>query len=179
MKVSAYAAHPDPATAVACFIATVLGLNGPFYPVYVIVLVGWADGHLALLSMLASPLFMMIPLLARRVSVIGPVALWLVGTVNTVWCMKLLGPDSGVGVFLLPCIAVAVLLPSGWTRLMGAGLPLLPLLSLRSWFGVPIMTLTGEQDAHLALLNQFSAACLTGLLTLRLARLLPSASGNA
>lgn len=180
MRLRAYGAHPDPATAAACFVAIVLGSNGPFYPVYVVALVGWAQGHIALLTMLAAPFFLAIPPLARRSPAAGRAALWLVGTINTVWCMKLLGPASGVGIFLLPCIALAALLPAGWPRLAGAAVPLLVLLVPPIWFGMPIMALSEGQDAHLALLNRFSAACLMGLLALRLGRLvLPTIATTA
>jgi hypothetical protein len=178
MNLRAYATHPDPATAAACFVAVVLASNGPFYPLYVVALVGWARGHVAFLTMSATPFFLAVPLLARRAPAVGRGVLWLVGTINTVWCMKLLGPASGVGVFLLPCIALAVLLPAGWARLAGAAAPLLPLLTPNEWLGRPIMALTSGQNAHLAHLNSFSAACLMGLLALRLGRLVPASSAR-
>jgi hypothetical protein len=165
----------DPPTAVASFVALVLGANGPFYPLYVIALVGWVAGHLALLTLFATPFFLAIPALARRAGLAARLALWLIGTLNTVWCMKLLGPASGVGVFLLPCVSLAALLPAGMMRLAAAGLPLLALLLPWDWFGTPILALTTAENARLAFLNEFSAACLTGLLALRLGRLLPAA----
>lgn len=174
MSLRSYVAHPDPVTAVACLVAVVLGSNGPFYPLYVIAALGWAQGHLAFLTMFASPLFLAIPLLARRHPQTARVTLWLVGTVNTIWCMKLLGTASEVGLFLLPCIMLAALLPPGSARLAGVGGPLMVLLIPSDWFGAPIMALTVAQDSHLASLNQFSAACLTGLLALRIGQLLPS-----
>ncbi len=166
--IGAYAAHPDPATALAGFVALVLGSNGPIYPLYVIAVVGWTRGHPAFLTMCAMPLFLAIPALARRLPGAGRTALWLVGTVNTVWCMKLLGPGTAVGLFLLPCIALAALLPGRWLGLAGVGLPLLALLVPAAAFGRPILTLTGAEDARLAVLNAFSAACLMGLIALRL-----------
>jgi hypothetical protein len=162
----------DPASATACFIALILGGNGPIYPLYVIAVVGWADGHAAFLTMGAMPLFLAIPALARRAPAAAPVALWLVGTLNTLWCMKLLGPASLVGVFLLPCAALAALLPTGPARLAGAGLPLLGLLIPHPWFAAPILRLTAAQDLRLASLNLFSAGCLSGLIGLRLGRLI-------
>jgi hypothetical protein len=127
--------------------------------------------------MMATPLFLAVPLLARRAPWVGRFILWLVGTTNTVWCTKLFGPSSGIEIFLLPCTALAALLPQGWLRLAGAGLPLLLLLIPASWIGVPIIGLTSGQAAHLALLNEFSAACLLGLLALRFGRLLPATMG--
>lgn len=177
MRRGADLAPRDPATATACFVAAVLGWNGPFYPLYVIALTGWSRGRLAFLTMIATPAFLAIARLGGRRPAAGRMALWLVGTVNTLWCMKLLGPGSGVGVFLLPCTLLAVLLPAGAVRLAGAGLPLLALLVPRPWFEPAIMTLTAGQQAHLVVLNQFSAACLTALLALRLGRFVPVSSG--
>ena len=168
----AYGSHPDPVTAVACFVALVLGANGPFYPLYVIALVGWARGHAAFLTMGAMPLFLAVPALARWQPGLARAALWLVGTVNTVWSMKLLGPETGVGLFLLPCIALAALLSGRLLTLAAAGLPILPLLIPVAAFGQPIMALTPAEDARLAALNGFSAACLMGLIALRLAGVL-------
>ena len=178
MNWRAYVAHSDPATTVACLVAVVLGLNGPFYPFYIVAVVGLTHGWVAFLTMGATPLFLAIPRLARRAPVAARAALWLVGTINTIWCMKLFGPASGVGVFLLPCIALAVLLPVGWVRLTGTGAPLLALIVPWNWFGAPIMTLTAAQNAQLGLLNEFSAACLTGLLALQLGRFMTSARGT-
>ena len=172
-----HAAAPDPITATAGFVALVLGANGPIYPLYVIAVVGWGRGHPAFLTMGAMPLFLAIPALGRRVPGMAGLALWLVGTLNTLWCMKLLGPASLVGVFLLPCAALAALLPPGLPRLAGAGLPLLGLLVPHPWFGAAILRLTAEQDARLATLNLFSAGCLTGLIGLRLGRLVGATAG--
>ena len=170
--IRAYDTHPDPATALACFLALVLGSNGPFYPLYVIAVVGWSRGHAAFLTMAAMPLFLAIPALARRSPAAGRIALWLVGTINTVWCMKLLGPATGVGLFLLPCITLAALLPGRVLALAAAGLPLLPLLLPVAAFAPPILSLTAAEDGRLATLNGFSAACLTALIALRMAGLL-------
>jgi hypothetical protein len=170
--IRAYGSHPDPATAMACFVALVLGANGPFYPLYVIAVVGWARGHAAFLTMGAMPLFLAVPALARSRPEAARVALWLVGTVNTVWCMKLFGPESGVGLFLLPCIALAALLQGRLLTLAAVGLPILPLLMPATTFGPPILALTAAENARLTTLNGFSAACLMGLLTLRLASML-------
>ena len=166
--IRAYGSHPDPATAAACFVALVLGSNGPVYPLYVIAVVGWARGHAAFLTMGAMPLFLAVPALARWRPEAARAALWLVGTVNTVWCMKLLGPATGVGLFLLPCIALAALLQGRALTLAAVGLPILPLLMPATAFGQPILALTAAEDARLAALNGFSTACLMGLIALRL-----------
>ncbi|MBW4092841.1 MAG: hypothetical protein HIU82_17315, partial [Proteobacteria bacterium] len=123
----AYAAHDDPATAMANFVALVLGWNGPFYPLYVIALIGGTAGGAVFLTMLAMPFFLAIPALSHRSGTGARVALSLVGTVNTIWCIKLLGTPSAVGLFLLPCIALSALLFRRRERalfLPAAGLPL-------------------------------------------------------
>ncbi len=171
-SIRAYGSHPDPATAVACFVALVLGSNGPFYPLYVIAAVGWARGHPAFLTMGAMPLFLAVPALARWRPEAAPAALWLVGTVNTVWCMKLLGPETGVGLFLLPCIALATLLGGRLVTLAGAGVPILLSQIPSAAFGHPILALTPAEDARLTALNGFSVACLMGLIALQLAGVL-------
>lgn len=178
MKLLSYADHPDPVTAVACLVGVVLGLNGPIYPLYLIALVGRTQGYLAFLTMLAYPIVLAVPLLARREPVGARVTLWLTGTLNTVWCMKLLGPSGGVAAFLLPCIGLAALLPSRWMRLAGAGLPPLLLLIPARWFGVPLMSVTAVQNANLIMLNEVSAACLIGLLAVRLGPLLQDAPAS-
>lgn len=172
MRLRACATHTDPATAVVCLVSVVLGANGPFYPLYVIALTGWTQAGLAFLTMLATPLFLAIPVLARGTPKTARLSLWFVGTANTVWCMKLLGTASGVGLFLLPCIVLSVLLSPGWQRMTGIGVPLLLLLVPSQWLGPSIMMLTSAQQIYLAALNQFSVACLLGLLVLQLGRLL-------
>ncbi len=168
----AYGSHPDPATEAVCFVALVLGSNGPVYPLYVIAVVGWARGHAAFLTMGAMPLFLAIPALARWRAEAGRTALWLVGTANTVWCMKLLGPATGVGLFLMPCIALAALLNRRMVTLAAAGVPILLLQIPAAAFGHPILRFTQVEAARLAALNGFSAACLLGLIALLLAGVL-------
>jgi hypothetical protein len=105
----AYAGHPDPAAAATNVVALVVALDRPFYPLYIIGLIGWSDVP-AFATMLASPLFFAVPWLSRRSSLAGRVALPLIGTINTVWCARLLGVASGVQLFCLPCIMLAALL---------------------------------------------------------------------
>jgi len=97
-----YPAHPDPATAAANLIALVVALNGPFYPLYVIGVIGWS-GLPTFATMLASPLFFAVPWVSRRNSLAGRVALPLIGTANSMWCAKLLGIASGVQLFCIHC----------------------------------------------------------------------------
>jgi hypothetical protein len=109
-RIKSYAAHDDPAAEMANTVALSVGSNLPFYPVYMLLLLGRHVFPLCILTALATPAFLIVPWLACRSSRWGRVALPLIGTVNTLWCIKLLGPASGVGLFLYPCILLAVLL---------------------------------------------------------------------
>ena len=169
-----YAAHDDPAAAAANFLALVLAWNGPFYPVYVIGLVGW-DGIASLWSVFASPLFFAVPWVMRHDTRTGRAMLPLIGTANTLWCTKLLGPGTEVGLFLLPCIALAALLYRRSERRLMLVMLLLPLALLMlpdAVFGVPIVTLPPDRIARLAALDIVSVALLTGLVTWQFAGVL-------
>jgi hypothetical protein len=88
-----YVGHPDPATAAANLVALVVAGNGPFYPLYVLALIGW-DHDGAWLTMLATPFFAAVPAVSRWRSWAGRGALPLVGIANTVWCSALIVPAA-------------------------------------------------------------------------------------
>jgi len=120
----AYGAHPDPTTRIANTIALLVGFNGPFYPAYVWLIVPEA-GPAALFTMALSPAFLAIPWLSRRSAREARAALPILGLLNTVWTALLLGPATGVSVFVYPCIALAGLCwrePSLMVVLIGAAL---------------------------------------------------------
>ena len=174
-SIRAYSAHQDPATEACNFIALVVGWNGPFYPLYLIALAGHSIGAAALLTMLATPGFLAIPWLARRSSCAGRLGLPVVGTLKTLWCTKLLGSATAMGLFLLPCIALATLLfrrrERGWL-LLAVVVPLAAGLIPGAVFDPPIIALPAAASARVASLNIGSVATLTVLLTLQFAGLL-------
>ena len=104
----AYCDHPDPRVAANNAIAVMVGANGPLYPVYVWLLVG-KDFWPSLLTLISTPLFCLVPAVARRSSLAGRAMLPIVGIVNTLICVKALGEGSGVALFLLPCILIPAL----------------------------------------------------------------------
>jgi hypothetical protein len=163
---AAYAEHPDAAAAAAGTIALVLAWDSPFYPLSVLLLVG---GELwwSLLTMLIAPVFYAIPWLMRKSARAGRVALPVVGALNTVWCIKLFGPGSGVGVFLFPCIMLAALLfrpGERWLMLFVMAVALALEFLPTSLYGAPIMTLSADESATLSGLNAGSVALLTALI---------------
>jgi hypothetical protein len=168
-----YVAHPDPATAAANLVALVVAGNGPFYPLYALALIGW-DQSGVWLTMLASPLFALVPALSHRWSCAGRASLPLIGIVNTVWCSALLGSASEVGLFLLPCIVLAALLfrdDERWVLWLVVVLAVAALVWLTELPLVGLMHLTESQAAALARLDAISVATLSGFVALQMAKL--------
>lgn len=159
-----YRAHPDPAIQAANTVALVVGSNGPFYPLYVWWLLPEA-GLVSLLTMLATPLFLAVPWVARRWPAAGPAMLVLVGAANTVWCTALLGRDTGVGLFVLPCLVLPALAPRGRLVLLAIGL-LAQQLVLR-WPWASLAGLPEVQQNALFILNASSGGTLLAFLALQ------------
>jgi hypothetical protein len=161
-----YADHPDPATAMANTVAMVVGANGPFYPLYVWWLLPEA-GLVSLLTMFATPFFLSVPWISRRNGLAGRIALVVVGLANTVWCTALLGPATGVGLFVLPCLMLAGLV---WAQraalfaLLGLGLAAQQVVLRWPWPALSGLAL--EHQAALYVLNASSVAMLLGFLAI-------------
>lgn len=171
--IRAYAAHADPATATTNLVALVIASNGPFYPIYVLALIGW-DRSGAWLTMLATPCFALVPMVSRRHLVAGRAALPFVGIANTIWCTILLGSESGVALFLLPCIVLTALQfrhDERWAMLLLLGSAIAAQIGLAEFPPIGLMHLHTDQAAALARLNKISVATLMGFLALKLATL--------
>ncbi|HEY1934018.1 MAG TPA: hypothetical protein VGG99_18565 [Acetobacteraceae bacterium] len=174
-RLRAYYAHDDPAAETGNFVALVVGWNGPFYPLYVIAIAGRHSAALAPLTMLATPLFLALPWLSRRSSRAARFGLVLVGTANTLWCIKLLGEASGVVLFLLPCAALATLLfrrREQTSMLTAVALPLAAWFIPASIFGAALIRFNAAELAGLHTLNAASALVLTAVLAVQFSRLL-------
>jgi hypothetical protein len=169
-----YVAHADPATAASNRVAMVIAGNGPFYPVYVLALIGWENAGVWL-TMLASPFFMLVPTIARRHPALGRASVPLIGIANTVWCTMLLGSGSAVDLFLLPCIALTALQfrdEERWIMLSVLGLAVGALIFLIEFPLIGLMDLDAGQNAALLRLNTISVTTLTAFLAFTLAGLL-------
>lgn len=170
----AYVDHPDPPAAAANLIAVIVGLNGPFYPLYVVALIGTAGWESAA-TMAASPLFLAVPWIARKSSLAGRIALTLIGTAQTVWSTKLLGVDSHVQLFCLPCIVLSALVFRAGERryaLLLTGAAVVPLVMPLSAYGTALIPLTVDEAAALARMNAVCVAMTLALVTLQFRRLL-------
>jgi len=107
--VRSYVAAEDPKVATANFIAMVLAWNTPFYPFYLIATGGAAMRPGCWFTLLSFPVFLSVPALMRRSSVLGRIALIAAGTLNTAFCTWLLGEASGTWLFFGPCVVLVPL----------------------------------------------------------------------
>lgn len=173
-RIRAYATHPDGRTALANFVALLVASSQPFYPVYLY----WTASTTiwpSLLTFLSTPFFLAVPALARRNALAGRALLVLAGIGNTILCAKVFGTASGVEVFLIPCLALALLLFRPTERLVAWSLGALALgayLLLHDRYGAPLHLYDAAEQSALARLNFTSAATLTALLAHRVSGLL-------
>lgn len=173
--VGRYAAHREPRAAIANTVALVVASNQPFYPLYV----GWLVSPViwpSFLTFLSTPLFVAVPLAMRRDSRLGRSLLLFAGIGNTLLCRLAFGAGSGVEVFLLPCLMLAMLLFAGRERVLALGFGALCFAA----YAVPVAAVMAplhfyriEDYAALERLNLLSAASLTALIGWLFARASP------
>ena len=153
----------DPLAKAGRAIALMVGGNQPLYPLYLHWFVG-TGAVVACGTWLSTPAFLGAALLARRHSLAARVLLPLAGIANTVWSAKLLGAGTGLGLFLIPCMVIALLilrpcewpLAAGLLGLGGAALWFMPLAA-----AAPVAVLAAAQKAALFRINAWSVAGLT------------------
>ena len=153
----------DPLVAAAGLLGLILASNQPFYPLYVWLLTG--EGAVRASVVLAAlPLFAAVPWVARRWSVVGRAMLPVVGIVNTVVTVGVLGAEAGVAVLLVPCAMLAATLfraSERWVMLGIVG------LAVAAWWGVDGWTggyFSADGYAALRRMNAISAIALCGLI---------------
>ncbi|MGJ5196609.1 hypothetical protein [Bradyrhizobium sp. HKCCYLRH1030] len=164
--VQAYASADDPQSDIAAKVALIIVSNQPFYPLYLHAIVG-AAAWPAWLTLLATPLFASVPMLARRSPFAGRALMVLTGTANTVFSVKLFGAQSGVELFLLPCALLGALLFRPAERLMSLpllGLPFVSYLLIDARLGAPLMKVANSNYGSLVAINATSVGALTALI---------------
>lgn len=170
----AYVDHPDPLARIANTVAMVVAGNQPFYPLYLHGFVGSAAWP-AWLSLLTTPVFLAVPALARRNSLMGRALLPLIGITNTVLCVKLLGARTAVELFLIPCLLLAAVLfraGEGAIKWPLLALPFAAYFIIDGRVGAPLAVFADAHYPSLAALNGVSVASLVALIGLLLASLL-------
>lgn len=173
-----YLAHSDPRAALANTVALVVASNQPFYPLYVY----WAVSPTiwpTYASFLSTPFFLAVPWLMRRSTLLGRATLLFAGIGNTLVCAIALGRSSGVDVFLIPCLVLALLLfrrSERWLGFAFAALVAVVYLAPDGIIGTPGHLYAANEYAALQRLNFISAASLTGLVALLFANILEDKS---
>ena len=171
-----YGTHADPTTRIANTIALLVGFNGPFYPAYVWFLVPEA-GPASLATMAMSPVFLAIPWLSRRSAVAARAALPAVGLLNTVWTAALLGPATGVGAFVYPCIVLAGLCwRERWVMLALLGAGLAAQQAVQHMGMSPLSGMTVAAQMQLEPLNSVSVGALLAFIVLTVTHAMRDAS---
>ena len=148
----------DSHVAAANFVAMVLAWNQPFYPLYLLGILG-ENAWVGLPPVLSGIAFFTVPALARRWSLLGRIALPVFGMANTVLCLFLLGDRSGVALFLIPCAMLAAMLFRWRERFVMLGVASLPLvvwLALRGALPAPPVVFTDTEYQSLFMLNAVS-----------------------
>ena len=102
-----YTAYPDARVAIANKVALVVVGNQPFYPLYLLAILGSA-GFISCWTWATTPFFAAVPAVTRRNATAGRTLMCVSGLANTMLCDKLLGLRSGVGWFTLACALVAL-----------------------------------------------------------------------
>ena len=161
-RLNDYTAHPDPLTSACNRIALLVAGNQPLYPLYVLWLVGgdwWVSGW----TFLSTPFFAAIPAVARRNTLAGRAMLPLTGIANGMLSAKAFGTSSGVDLFLVPCVVIALL--GFHRRERGATVMLLAVaalsLFLHGHYGAPLGRFTTVEYAHFRRINAYSVAGLS------------------
>jgi len=161
-----YSAAPDSLTEAGNLMALVLGGNQPFYPFYLLAIVGWPAWP-SFMAVLGTPLFLAVPAIARRSSIAGRAFLVLVGTANTVFYSWILGEGTGINLFFLACVMLAALLfrrAERWVAVPLAGLPIFLHLWLTGKYGIAPVVLSDSERQTLVSLNWVSVAILIGFM---------------
>ena len=162
-RVAAYAAHDDPLTAAANWIALVVAWNQPFYPLYLWAAVGVDKIAPSLLTFLSTPFFIAVPAVAKQHPLAARILLPLTGIGNGIVSTKAFGVGSGVEIFLLPCALIGTALFRPGERPIGL---VIVALSAAAYFipvrfyGQPLAGYTAADNNAMVGLNALSAATL-------------------
>ena len=165
-RVRRYTDNPDPLAKVAGTVALVVASNQPFYPLYLYAIVG-KQAWPAWLTLLTTPLFLAVPAVARRNPLAGRAMLPIVGVVNTVLCVKLIGLATAVELFLLPCVLLAAILFRINERLTMIPVLLVPFAAyflIDGRLGGPLQIFDADSYVSIIALHAVSVASLTALI---------------
>jgi len=168
-EISGVKAPLDALTASSVTIAWVIFANKPFYPLYVWWFVG--NGAMAALgTLIAAPLFLAIPFLARRSPLVARAALPIIGTIDTLWETWLFGAASGTELFLAACMVLAAVSfyarEIWWQRGVAVAI-FLAFFAAHGRLGGPLYPWTADELGKLLNINIFAVASLLTFIVLK------------
>ena len=158
-----WAYHRDPLVEASNWVALLIGTHLPFWPLYVWWSAGAQAFPSALWTLALTPAFLAIPLISRRSGLLGRVATVVLGVVNTVFTIWILGANSGTALFLAPCTALAAISfrrAERWLMLPLTALPLVVYFVLRHHMPDPLHHYDSAAAQSLFVLNVISVSVL-------------------
>jgi hypothetical protein len=161
-----YKSNPDPLAALANTVALVVAGNQPFYPLYLHAIVGSAAWP-AWITLLTMPLFAAVPAVARWYPLAGRAMLPTIGTANGILAVKLIGIDTGVELFLMPCVLLATILFRPGERLVMLAVLAFPFAAYFLFdrnIGAPLATYDAGEYRSIISMHAFSVASLFALI---------------
>lgn len=167
-----YVDSPNPIVRANNVLALMVASNQPFYPFYVRFVAG-DDNGVTFLTLLSTPFFLAIPLLARWRPAIALAAIPVLGIANGMLAMKALGTQAGIELFVIPCFLVALLVSYKNTWKMPVSLAVVSGLSFGLQFLLQEASLhafDAPQYSSLYRLNAFSVLGLTAFIVYSLGR---------
>jgi hypothetical protein len=179
-RVADYAAHEDPLTNAANWVAIVVAWNQPFYPLYLWAVVGGDKVWPAFLTFLSTPFFLAVPAVAKRHSLAARIMLPVTGIANGIVSAKAFGVGSGVEIFLIPCALLGAALFRPTERATGLAVVALSaaayLVPARV-FGQSLAAYSAADNTGMAGLNAASAAVLVVFIGLLLSGAVATSEG--
>ena len=158
----AYTASDNPRVSACNTIAMVIAWNQPYYPLYLLWIVG-RDAWVGVPDAFSGILFFAVPAIARRSGMLGRVAMVILSVANVVFCSMMLGEAAGVQLLFLPCGMLAAILFTWRERFVMLAMTALPLvvwLMTRGRLDIPLVRFPPEAYASLFTLNAVSAGSL-------------------
>jgi hypothetical protein len=158
----AYTASDDPHVAACNTIAMVIAWNQPYYPLYLLWIVG-RDAWVGVPDAFSGLLFFAVPAICRRSPLLGKSAMVVFSVANVVFCSMMLGEAAGVQLLFLPCGMLAALLFTWRERIVMLPMASLPLVAwwlTRTRLDVPPIRFSPQAYATLFSLNAVSAGVL-------------------
>jgi hypothetical protein len=163
----AYFDGTTPRSAIAASVAFIVVSNQPFYPFYLYLLLG-GRAWPALLTWLSAPLFAAVPRVARTDEARGGALLVTAGMANTTLCTVAMGPASGVELFYLPCLALALLLFTDRRRNLAVASTLIAVAcaigAVRLAGAEGLVPITADELSSLRRINAFSVCGLLAVM---------------